>query len=106
MNDNDRRIALELKEKVAQCAPLLDFRIFGSRARGDHDDDSDMDIFMEVESLDRELKEKITDITWEVGYQNDFLHISPLIFTRYEIEESPLRVSSIVQAIVEEGIRI
>jgi predicted nucleotidyltransferase len=106
MNSHDHRIALELKEKISQFAPLLDFRMFGSRARGDNDEDSDMDIFIEVESLDRKLKEKITDTAWEVGYLNDFLHISPLIFTRYEIEESPMRASSIVQAIIEEGIRI
>lgn len=106
MNAHDRRIALELKEKITQFTPILDFRMFGSRARGDNDDDSDMDIFIAVETLDRELREKITDTAWEVGYLNDFLHISPLIFTRYEIEESPMRASSIIQAIVEEGIRI
>ncbi|HYS43356.1 MAG TPA: nucleotidyltransferase domain-containing protein [Geobacteraceae bacterium] len=106
MLDRDMRIARELKERIATIAPLIDFKIFGSRARGDADEDSDMDVFIEVESIDTELKGKISDIAWEVGYQNDCMHITPLIFTRYEIEESPLKISSIVQAIAEEGIRI
>ncbi|HTP66253.1 MAG TPA: nucleotidyltransferase domain-containing protein [Geobacteraceae bacterium] len=106
MLDRDLRIARELKEKIAANVPLLDFKVFGSRARGDADEYSDMDVFIEVEELDRAIKEKISDIVWEVGFNNDCMHISPLIFTRHEIEESPLRISSIVQAIAEEGVRI
>ena len=106
MNHYDLQTARTLKERITAVTPLIDFKVFGSRARGDADEDSDLDVFIEVEALDRDLKEKIVDIVWEVGFQNNFIHISPLIFTRHEIEESPLRISSIVKAIVEEGIRI
>jgi predicted nucleotidyltransferase len=39
--------------------PLIDFRLFGSRARGDADEYSDMDIFMEFETIDRELRNRV-----------------------------------------------
>ena len=106
MTERDRLIAKELKGKIAQIAPLVDFRVFGSRARGDADEDSDLDVFIELETTDRELESKISNAVWEVGINNGCIVISPLVFSRYEIEESPLRVSPIVKAITEEGVRI
>ncbi len=64
-----------------------------------------MDVFIEVETLDRELKEKISHAAWEIGFEH-LLHISPLIFTRHELEESPLRASPIVKNINEDGVRV
>ena len=105
MIENDYKIAKELKERLSKIVRLVDFRVFGSRARGDKDEYSDMDIFIEVEYLDTQLKKQIRDITWEIGFENS-TYISPLIFTRYEIEDSPLRASPIVQSITEEGVKV
>ena len=105
MIDSDMRIAEELKSKLSHVVDLLDFRVFGSRARGDADEYSDLDVFLEVETLNKDQKDKIFDITWEVGFKH-YLVISPLVFTRDEIENSPLRSSPIVVSIVEEGVRI
>ena len=105
MKSEDLRIARELKSRLSSLVELLDFKVFGSRARGDADEYSDMDVFFEVESLDSELKEKISAIVWEVGF-NNYTVISPLIFTRDELENSPLRSSPIVEAIAEEGVAV
>jgi uncharacterized protein len=106
MLDRDMQVARKLKDRLSSVVTLVDYKVFGSRARGDADEYSDLDVFIEVETLDKELKDKILDIAWEVGFYNDCIHISPLVFTRYEIEESPLRISSIVQVIAEEGVRV
>ena len=103
MRQRDFEIAKKLKEKLSKGVSLIDFRVFGSRVRGDEDEYSDMDVFIEVESLNKEVKEKILDIVWEIGFEN-FMVISPLIFTRDEIENSPLKASPIVKNIVEEGV--
>jgi predicted nucleotidyltransferase len=105
MKDKDRGVALELKNRLAGLVQLVDFCVFGSRARGDAMDDSDMDVFIEVENLDKGLKERVQDAAWEVGFEN-FMVISPLIFTRDELENSPLRSSPIVRVIKEEGSQI
>ena len=105
MKQKDYEITKILKERLSEVVNLIDFRVFGSRARGDADDLSDMDVFLEVESLDKELKEKISDIVWEVGFEN-FVVISSLIFTKDEIENSPIRSSPIVKNISKEGIKI
>ena len=105
MLKRDLQIAGELKRRLSFTVDLLDFRVFGSRARGDADEYSDMDVFLEVETLDKKLKERIQDIVWEVGFEH-YLVISPLIFTRDEIENSPLRSSPIVVTITTEGVRV
>lgn len=105
LSNQDLRIARELKERIGRLAPLVDFRVFGSRARGDADEYSDMDVFMEFETVDRSLEERVSDAVWEVGFHRGVV-ISPLVFSRYEVEKSPLRVSPIIKAITEEGERI
>ncbi|MCF6155070.1 MAG: nucleotidyltransferase domain-containing protein [Candidatus Brocadia sp.] len=105
MKENDLKIARELKKRLSEIVQLVDFRVFGSRARGEADEYSDMDVFIEVESLNDELKRKIRDIVWEVGFENS-IYISSLIFTRYEIEDSPLKASPIVENINREGVMV
>ena len=105
MNERDYRIAKELKKRLLNIVSLVNFRVFGSRVKGTQDEYSDMDVFIEVEYLDKELKEKLREIIWEEGFRNS-VYISPLIFTRYEIEDSPLRVSPIVKNINEEGVEV
>lgn len=105
MKPTDYEIAKELKKRVSYIARVIDFRIFGSRVRGDADEDSDMDIFIEVESMTKELKKKIYNIVWEVGFEN-FVFISPLIFTKEEIEQSPMKASPIVKSISEDGVPV
>jgi len=105
LKPRDYEIAKELKERLSEVIELIDFRVFGSRARGDEDGYSDMDVFIEVESINKELKEIIRNVVWEVGFEYS-IYISPLIFTRYEIEDSPLRASPIVKNINEEGVKV
>ena len=104
MTPKDYEIAKKLKDKLATVVEILDFRVFGSRTR-DGDEYSDMDIFLEVSSLNKEIEERILDIAWEVGFEN-FMVVSPLILTKEEMENSPLRSSPIVKNIIEEGVKV
>ena len=105
MTEQDYSIARSLRERVSKIVPVLDLRVFGSHAKGTADENSDMDVFLEVPFLDRKLKNLILDVTWEVGFKNSTV-ISLLIFTEGELRNSPLRVSPIVENIMVEGIKI
>lgn len=105
ISSRDRSLAEELKSLLIAKSAIIDFRVFGSRARGDATDDSDMDVYIEVESLDRTTKRMISDIVWDFSIDNGVV-ISPLFFSRSEVEDTPMRSSFIVAAIMAEGVQI
>jgi predicted nucleotidyltransferase len=103
--ENDLQTARELKKRVSKLTPLVDFRLFGSRARGNADDYSDMDIFMEFETIDKELRNRVKKAAWEMTLESGIV-VTTLLFSRHEIEDSPLRSSPIVLVIMEEGVPV
>jgi predicted nucleotidyltransferase len=46
MNAADREIARELRQRLAQGVKIEDFRVFGSRVRGDATPESDLDVYL------------------------------------------------------------
>jgi len=105
MTDKDKLILLELKRRLCEVVEVLDLRLYGSRARGDAGEDSDMDVFLSVPSLDDDLEDRLREVSWEVGFDHGVL-ISMMIFTRHEMEDTPLRSSQLVLNVKEEGIKI
>jgi predicted nucleotidyltransferase len=105
MKREDLETARDLKQRLPRCVRVVDMRVFGSRARGDARSSADMDIFLEVEEVSRDVRKAVADTAWELGLEKA-IHISPLVFSKEEIERSPLRASPIVRAILREGVRI
>jgi len=105
MKDRYYKIAQELKHKLSEDLSVVDMRIFGSCARGEDCYDSDIDVFIEVEQLTDQIKAKIREISWKIGLENEAV-ITSLIFSRNELEQSPMRSSPIVENIMREGISI
>ena len=99
----EKKVLMELKQRLLSLSDIVELKLFGSRARENHDPQSDYDILIVVPELSSELKDKIREVIWEVGFAND-MFISSLIVSKHEWYESPLRVSPIKSAIEEEGI--
>lgn len=101
----DRQTALEFKWRVAAVAPILQFCVFGSRARGDAIAGSDLDIFLMVDDIDPDLRERSSEVAWEVGFENDVV-LSTFVATVEQLERGPLGVSPIVRQIAREGVAL
>ena len=60
-------------------------RLFGSRARGEGDKESDLDLLIVVDKEDEKLDDKIIDLMGEIGGKYIQL-IAPLTISSYELE--------------------
>ncbi len=102
--DADREIARELLRRLVTIVPVLDLRVFGSRARGDAVPDSDLDVFIELETCTPQLRQRISEIAWEVGFEKERV-ITTVVVTRAELEHGAMGASPLVLNVEREGIR-
>ena len=101
----DKEIALEFKKRIEKIIPILDFRVFGSRARGDASDDSDLDVFIEVENISSQQRLFISEIASDIGFERDLI-ITTLVATYQHLVAGPLGADPIMQNIEKEGIAL
>lgn len=101
----DLQIAEELKNLLCKHLKVDEVRVFGSRARGDSEPDSDLDVFVVLTCGDRRQKELVRSIAWEVGLQHGIV-ISAIVVDNHELKETPLRSSPFVAALEREGVTV
>lgn len=79
--------------------------LFGSRARGDADPDSDMDVLVIVDDITPELGDYISECAWDAGFKHGIV-VVPVVFTREEWVNGPERYSLLAEAIRAEGVQL
>jgi predicted nucleotidyltransferase len=99
------KIAKKFADAVHGLVPEALVKLFGSAARGDMEELSDIDIYVELPDATASdvVKEKINDIAWEVGFAHDRVILS-MVYQKSEIWDSPLRSSPFIKAVIREGI--
>jgi len=103
VKEKDRRVVERFKNLMRERGvPLHSVVLFGSRARGDDNEDSDYDVLVVVERIDRATRKTVSRCAWEVGFE-DCLLIIPVVVTKGEVENSPFRSSLLMQAVREDG---
>jgi len=100
----DRQIVREFQRRLVEIMPVLDLRVFGSRARGEAAPDSDLDVFIELEACTPELRQRISELAWEVGFEMERV-ISTVVTTRAELEHGAMGANPLVLNVEREGVR-
>lgn len=74
MNEKDRQIIFALKNRLTDdvLKHLKKLVLFGSRARGEETDDSDLDILAIVDEKNSEIEKHLEDIAYQIMWDNDF----------------------------------
>lgn len=104
MDDKDREILHRLKSLLQAKVKLHQVILFGSRARGDADPDSDMDVLVVLdEPRTREVRDAVSDCAWEAGFDAGVV-VASVVFTREEWEDGPEYYSPLAEAVRSEGI--
>ena len=98
-------MAQEIKQKIAGEFSVNDMRVYGSCARNEDTIYSDIDIYVELDQTDHEIKKRVREIIWQESLRYDRL-ITLLLFSKQEAEGSPMKSSPILHNIKSEGIKI
>ncbi len=89
MQEKDIRVIEKFKSLVSQKAKVYEIRIFGSRARGNATEESDLDVLVVVDYLDYEIEGYISDCAWEAGFPEDII-IMPIAISLDTLKNSPM----------------
>jgi predicted nucleotidyltransferase len=103
LEENEERALKELREELFAKYRIIDIRLYGSKARGEGREDSDLDIMIEIPEYDRAMVAEIDDIIYRINLEHD-VFISALVFGKDELEEGPMSEAPIYKVIQREGI--
>ena len=101
----EKRVIEEFKKKIQEQYPeeQVYLTLFGSRARGEAEKESDMDILVVIRSEDWKLGDRIR----ELGYQLELRHgivLSIQVMSRRHVEQLKAIGSQFLQEVEREGI--
>lgn len=101
----DRQIAREFQRRLVTFAPVRELYVFGSRVTGQATAESDLDLFIEMETLTPELRQRIFELAWEVGFEEDRV-ISTIVTTAEELEHGAMGANPLLFRVQREGVRL
>ncbi len=104
MDKERKKIVEELREKIQEKYPILEFRVFGSSARGEAKKGSDIDVWVCLVKLNREIEEALFDIAYDMELKHDCL--IDLIAVSEQDLKGKIGTTPIQQTIFSEGVII
>ncbi len=106
MKEIEKKIVNSFKLLLSQRVALHRIVVFGSRARGDADPESDMDVLVILSGPNTaKARRHISDCAWEAGFEYGLI-VSPVVVSRDKWENGPEKYSLLAQAVEEEGIAV
>ncbi len=103
MDRFEKQILETFAHLVCKKVSLRSVVLFGSRARGDAEPDSDMDVLVIVEDLAEKDEDYISECAWEAGFESGIV-VVPVVFSRFDWENGPERYSLLAEAVKSDGV--
>lgn len=103
--ENEYGALHRLRKELEERFNLVDIRVFGSKARGDDSEDSNIDIMIKLEKHTPAIESVVDDLIFSINLHYDTF-ISATIFGSDELESGPLSESPIYKVIEREGVRL
>ncbi|MFZ2630112.1 MAG: nucleotidyltransferase domain-containing protein [Desulfosalsimonadaceae bacterium] len=102
----DLEIVNSLKNRLQEKVKLHQVIMFASKARGDAESDSDMDVLIVLnEPVSRQSRKIVSDNAWEIWFDAGIV-VVPIVVSRDNWEHEADRVSLLEMAVREEGMEI
>lgn len=105
MKATDYNILKDFAARIRIRYPESKIWAFGSRARGTEDVDSDLDVCVVLDLLNREARAFIRQIAWEISYRSGIV-ITTVKYSIDAFNHGPSSVSPLVHTILKEGVAV
>ena len=103
LNELEKSLVRKFRSLLERRLHVHQMTVFGSRARGDANEDSDLDILVVVEEIETdENRLFVSDCAWEAGLGSGIV-INSVLFSREMWENGPERSGLLALAVQREG---
>jgi predicted nucleotidyltransferase len=109
MNEQDRKIILELKSRLSADLRkrVIKLILYGSRARGGGMEDSDLDLVALVDEKTPEIEGALDEVAYGVMWDHDFKPVISLkVFSEARFRSATEKGLSFYKHVEKEGISI
>jgi len=105
LSPQEEKAIASFREEMGRILPSREWslRLFGSRARGEGDEGSDLDLLVLINNLDAKTKLRVWDAAYRVFDRTEIL-ISPLVLSVEQFEGLRKRERLIALDIEREGV--
>ncbi len=73
MKKKIEQIVNELKDRISGKYSIKEMRVFGSSARGDRKPESDIDVFVHLSYVNRQIEEDLFNMAYDMELKHDCL---------------------------------
>ncbi len=105
VSNTELKAIRSFKKALAKKYKILDFKLFGSKARDNSAPDSDIDIMITLPDYNFDIENNINDLLFETNLKYN-VFISKIIFSKDELENGPMNESPLYKVIQKEGIAV
>jgi len=105
LKPNELEALRKLKEALARDFRLVELRLFGSKARGDSDPESDIDVLIVLEVLNRGIRRQVSALCCDSSIDHHVV-ISPVLYSLAEFTSGHTRITPFYQNVEREGVSV
>jgi len=107
LTENEQKALIEYETQLRQRynGPIISLILFGSKARGDAREESDVDLLVVVDSDDWRLHKELRCLAARMSLQYDLI-LSTRIMSRTHFDELRERQTLLFQNIEKDGLRL
>ncbi len=107
LNRKENRAIREFKDILLRTFPghIKAIKLYGSKARGDYREGSDIDMFVLVDKSDINLEDKVCDLATEILLQYGVL-ISPMVVNKKHFERLIYLQTAFIRNVEGQGVEV
>ena len=109
MDDKDKDLMLEFRKRLSSdlANHITRLIVFGSRAKGEVAEDSDLDVIALVDEKNPEIEKGLEDIAYQIMWDHDFRPIISLkVLSEAQFSDALRRGFSFYRHVEKEGVLV